>query len=142
MFGIMIAAATAVAPVVLPPRVETAITAAVDEATAAQPSVSCTRQASPPGYSCLQPGRDNRDHFAALSVTARPAARRIANTAVDSTLFGPGGGSSRYVGQTPDHRFDIVVTEASSLGREDVKLLPSAPAMIERIVTLYRSSRR
>lgn len=143
-FGTLMMAAIITPAVAISPQTERAITAAVGEITAAHPEVRCTRQSSPVGYSCLQAGRDGHDHFAALSVTARPATQRLPSTVpvADSTLFGPGGGSSRYVGQTADHRFDVVVTEASSLADDDVSSLPSAPAMIDRVVQLYQAARR
>lgn len=142
MIGVVMIAAAMSTPAQGPARIDRAVTAAISEVITAHPAIRCTRQASPPGFSCLQAGRDGNDHFAALSVTARFATqRRGTSAAVDSTLFGPGGASSRYVGQTSDHRFDVFVTEAASLNDDDPKLLPSAPTLIGRVLTFYRSQR-
>jgi hypothetical protein len=125
-----------------PSTIDRALTTAVREIEAAA-SIKCTKATAPGGYSCVQPSKHDRDRFAAVSVTVRPARKPIRAGAVvlDTTSVGPGGGSTRYVGQTADHRYDIVVTQAELSGPGDRWRLPTAPKLITRIAFLYARGR-
>ena len=118
-----------------------AVAAAVREMQAADRHVRCT--AGPKGTACVLTEPGDPDHGSAIHIAVEPATRPVAAGSIrlEDTVFGPGGGGSRYRGQTADHRFDIMVTRTERRMREAVPALPDAPRLIRRIAAIYARRR-
>ncbi len=118
-----------------------AVRVAVREMQAADRHVRCTT--GPQGTACVLTEPGDPKHGTAIHIAVEPARRPVAAGSIhlEDSLFGPGGGSSRYRGQTADHRFDIAVTRSERRLRDGVPALPDPPRLIRRIAALYARRR-
>lgn len=105
--------------------------------------VTCKPENDPPGVGCFQEGLSG-DRYEVAGVSFRPAARPVAagSVRVEDASMGPGGGNASYVGQTADHRYDIVAVRGDQMGEEDRSRLPPAERLIARAAALYAAAER
>lgn len=137
----MIAMALAASAAAGGAAIDQAVAAAVREMQAIDPRVRCTNGPQGTGCALAEPG--DQEHGTAIHIAVEPARRPVAAGSIRSedSFFGPGGGSSRYRGQTADHRFDILVTRTERRLRDGMPALPELPRLIRRIAAIYARRR-
>lgn len=139
---LLVGCSAAAAPVGGPAAVDHALREIARELQAGG-KVTCKPESNPPGIGCFQEGLSG-DRYGVAGVSFRPAARPMVTGSIrtEDALVGPGGGSASYVGQTADHRYDIVAVRGDQMGEGDRSRLPPAERLIARAAALYAAAER